>query len=157
MHYSQSVSWFSNSHLSEWPVWLEHRPEAEVHGEWLYCLVLYLSLSGLESAVGYGSIRLESLSSSLAFHFLCQQSLVQHLGRFQVRWQLFKHPSISKGALTNIKEALSLVGLGFIVDTMWLQCPQTNEHFAVFETTNDTNEPGCFPSCFKEDRCKCQL
>lgn len=46
----------SNFHLSDWPVWLEHRPEAEVHGERLYCLVLYLFLSGLEN------------SSSLASH-----------------------------------------------------------------------------------------
>lgn len=40
----------SNFHLSDWPVWLEHRPKAEVHGERLYCLVLYLFLSGLENS-----------------------------------------------------------------------------------------------------------
>lgn len=34
----------SNFHLSKWSVTLEHCPEAEVHGERLYCLVLYLSL-----------------------------------------------------------------------------------------------------------------
>lgn len=39
----------SNFHLSDWPVWLEHGPEAEVYGEWLYCLVLYLFFSGPEN------------------------------------------------------------------------------------------------------------
>lgn len=39
----------SNFHLSDWPVWLERRPEAQVYRESLYCLALYLSLSGLEN------------------------------------------------------------------------------------------------------------
>lgn len=38
----------SNFHLSDWPAQLEQRPQAAAGRERLYCLVLYLSLAGLE-------------------------------------------------------------------------------------------------------------
>lgn len=38
----------SNFHLRDWPAQLEHRPQAAAGRERLYCLVLYLSLAGLE-------------------------------------------------------------------------------------------------------------
>lgn len=38
----------SNFHLSDWLAQLEHRPQAAAGRERLYCLVLYLSLAGLE-------------------------------------------------------------------------------------------------------------
>lgn len=132
----------SNFHLSDWLVWLEHRPEAEVHGEWLYCLVLYLSLSGLENyspPPPTTTLQLGSQEQQKNGHCrgaeggvcngyincLIQAGRVatgsavprQLLGCFQVHWRLFKQPRRSRELWKHKIKLFSdlLVGL-------WIHC-----------------------------------
>lgn len=133
-----------NFHLSDWPVWLELRPEAEVHGEWLYCLALYLSLSGLENysppppattlmlgsqqqqknghcrgaerAVSYGHIN-QSVSHGLAELWPVQQCLDGAWAVFRFTGNCLNNRDV-EGSSVNRKEVAQF----WLACGSWIQC-----------------------------------
>lgn len=148
----------SNFHLSDWPAQLEHRPQAAAGRERLYCLVLYLSLAGLEKCCP--SLRRQqptlqkkkkknrALASLRDIGWIrshtgwqtydpMRGSCLESLGRFQVRWRLLKMAGATRARAAAAAAASPLLrtrsrGLGFITGSRDACCRNRLGQIGIF-------------------------